>query len=321
MALAEAQLGHCAEAQAHLDQYLAATKNPVAGRVRGAAPLSAEVRAPAAAPARAGSAAPTPTHSAHASRGRLFLVDLEAGVNVPLTSGSPQAAFLGRIELGVALSNRIGLDLVLLAESLVSRAAVNPDGSLRTIFSENLLLGVEERRVVWRRLAVFGTVAAGILVDSYKGFRNAVALHFDAGAAWELGPGEVRVRPLDFGVLVETDGADARRAVSPATRMGSTAAPRRRCRTASASVPTGRLAADLGQPGGCPASTTFCRPGCDANPGSTPSRIDRHASCARRSAEAAVRLVVDAVVRVDLRDGQRPRARQQRPHPGTRRRA
>ena len=60
--------------------------------------------------------------------------------------------------------------------------------------------------MVWRRLAVFGTVAAGILVDSYKGFRNAVALHFDAGAAWQLGPGELRVRPLDFGVLLETDG-------------------------------------------------------------------------------------------------------------------
>jgi hypothetical protein len=191
MALAEAQLGHCAEAQAHLDQYLAATKNP--------SPDAFEVlrRCPA----------PTPTHSAHAPRGRLFLVDIEAGVNVPLTSGSPQAAFLGRIELGVALSNRIGLDLVLLAESLVSRAAVNPDGSLRTIFSENLALGVEERRVVWRRLALFGTVAGGILVDSYKGFRNAVALHFDAGAAWGIGPGEVRVRPLDFGVLVETDGS------------------------------------------------------------------------------------------------------------------
>jgi hypothetical protein len=193
MALAEAQLGHCAEARAHLDQYLAATKNP--------SPDAFEVLRRCPAPT------PTPTHSAHAPRGRLFLVDIEAGVNVPLTSGSPQAAFLGRIELGVALSNRIGLDLVLLAESLVSRAAVNPDGSLRTIFSENLALGVEERRVVWRRLAVFGTVAGGILVDSYKGFRSAVALHFDAGAAWGIGPGEVRVRPLDFGVLVETDGS------------------------------------------------------------------------------------------------------------------
>jgi hypothetical protein len=202
MALAEAQLGHCAEAQAHLDQYLAATKNPSpdAFEVLRRCPRSG---AAAAAPA----ATPTPTHSAHAPRGRLFLVGVEAGVNVPLTSGSPQAAFLGTIELGVALSNRIGLDLVLLAESLVSRAAVNPDGSLRTVFSENLLLGVEERRVVWRRLAVFGTVAGGILVDSYKGFRSAVALHFDAGAAWGIGPGEVRVRPLDFGVLIETDGS------------------------------------------------------------------------------------------------------------------
>ena len=60
--------------------------------------------------------------------------------------------------------------------------------------------------MVWRRLAVFGTVAAGILVGSYKGFRDAVALHFDAGVGWTLGPGEIRLRPVDFGVLVETDG-------------------------------------------------------------------------------------------------------------------
>lgn len=194
MALAEAQLGHCTEALGHLDQYLAATAAPSKDA------FEVVRRCPRQNPA------PTPAPVAHKPRGRLFLVDLELGVNVPLTSGSPQAAFLGTLELGVALSNRIGLDLVLLAESLVSRAALNADGSLRTIFSENLELGVEERRVVWRKLSVFGTVAAGILVDSYKGFRSAVALHFDAGAGWQLGPGELRVRPLDFGVLVETDG-------------------------------------------------------------------------------------------------------------------
>jgi hypothetical protein len=195
MALAEAQLGHCTEALGHLDQYLAATATPSNDA------FEVMRRCP-----RQGGPAPTPAPVAHKPRGRLFLVDVEVGVNVPLTSGSPQAAFLGTVELGVALSNRIGLDLVLLAESLVSRAALNADGSLRTIFSENLELGVEERRVVWRRLSVFGTVAAGILVDSYKGFRSAVALHFDAGAGWRLGPGELRVRPLDFGVLLETDG-------------------------------------------------------------------------------------------------------------------
>lgn len=202
MALAEAQLGHCPEALAHLDQYLAATKTPSndAFEVLRRCP-----RTPASAP-QPGAATPLAPTSPHKPRGRLFLIDLELGVNVPLTSGSPQAAFLGSVELGIALSNRIGLDLVLFAESLVSRAAVNPDGSLATIFSENLLVGVEERRVVWRRLAVFGTVAVGILVDSYKGFRDAVAMHFDAGAAWMIGPGEIRVRPLDFGVLVETDG-------------------------------------------------------------------------------------------------------------------
>ena len=198
MALAEAQLGHCNEALAHLDQYLAATASPSndAFEVLRRCPRGA----PAAAPV------PTSTPKTHKPRGRLFLVDIEAGVHVPLTGGVREAAFLGAVELGVALSNRIGLDLVLLAESLVSRAAINPDGSLATVFSENLELGVEERRVVWRRLSVFGTVAGGILVDSYKGFRSAVALHFDAGAGWQLGPGEIRVRPLDFGVLVETDG-------------------------------------------------------------------------------------------------------------------
>ena len=196
MALAEAQLGHCTEALGHLDQYLAAT----------ATPSNDAFEVLRRCPRQTAANAPTPAPVAHKPRGRLFLVDVEAGVNVPLTSGSPQAAFLGVVELGVALSNRIGLDLVLLAESLVSRAALNADGSLRTVFSENLELGVEERRVVWRRLSVFGTVAAGILVDSYKGFRSAVAMHFDAGAGWQLGPGELRVRPLDFGVLVETDG-------------------------------------------------------------------------------------------------------------------
>ena len=199
MALAEAQLGHCTEALGHLDQYLAATATPSSDAFEVMRRCPRQAKPPAPPP-------PTPAPVAHKPRGRLFLVDVEAGVNVPLTSGSPQAAFLGSVELGIALSNRLGLDLVLLAESLVSRAALNADGSLRTIFSENLELGLEERRVVWRRLSVFGTLAAGILVDSYKGFRSAVAMHFDAGVGWRLGPGELRVRPLDFGVLVETDG-------------------------------------------------------------------------------------------------------------------
>lgn len=191
MALAEAQLGHCTEALAHLDQYLASTKSPSsdAFEVLRRCPRQAP---PTAAPARR-------------SRGRLFLLGAEAGVNVPLTTAAREAAFLATVELGVALSNRIGLDLVLLAESLVSRAAINPDGSLATVFSENLLLGLEERRVVWRRLSVFGTVAGGILVDSYKGFRHGVAIHLDAGVGWTLGPGDLRVRPLGFGIFADTD--------------------------------------------------------------------------------------------------------------------
>jgi hypothetical protein len=199
MALAEAQLGHCNEALAHLDQYLASTKTPSSDAFEVLRRCPRSAHAPA-------EPAPTSAPITHKPRGRLFLVGFEAGVNVPLQSGVRELAFLGRLELGVALSNRIGLDLVLLAESLVSRAPVNPDGSLATVFSENILLGVEERRVVWRRLSVFGTVAVGFLVDSYAGFRDAVALHFDAGVGWQLGPGEIRLRPLDFGVLVETDG-------------------------------------------------------------------------------------------------------------------
>jgi hypothetical protein len=210
MALAEAQHGHCTEALAHLDQYLAATANPSPDAfevMRRCPRQGANPPAPAApvAPAVPRSE-PTSAPVAHKPRGRWFLVGLELGVNVPLTSASRQAAFLGTVELGVALSNRIGLDLVLLAESLVSRAVVTADGRLTTIFSENLLLGVEERRVVWRRLSVFGTVAGGFLVDSYKGVRAAGALHVDAGVGWTLGPGDIRLRPLDFGILIEGDG-------------------------------------------------------------------------------------------------------------------
>src|SRR5438270_13324938 len=98
MALAEAQLGHCAEALGHLDQYLAATANPSSDAFE---VVRRCPRQPAAA------IAPTPAPPTHKPRGRLFLVDVEAGVNVPLVSGAREAAFLGTVELGVALSNRI----------------------------------------------------------------------------------------------------------------------------------------------------------------------------------------------------------------------
>ncbi|HEX9103145.1 MAG TPA: hypothetical protein VF997_13130, partial [Polyangia bacterium] len=79
MALAEAQLGHCPEALAHLDQYLAATKTPSGDA------FEVLRRCPRG-------TAPTSAPAAHKPRGRLFLVDLEAGVNVPLTGGAREAA-------------------------------------------------------------------------------------------------------------------------------------------------------------------------------------------------------------------------------------
>src|SRR5262245_42740213 len=100
MALAEAQLGHCSEALAHLDQYLAATQQP--------SPDAFEVLRGCPRQAAPPAAAPTSAPSTHKPRGRLFLIGVEAGVNVPMTSASRQAAFLGTLELGVALSNRIG---------------------------------------------------------------------------------------------------------------------------------------------------------------------------------------------------------------------
>ena len=56
--------------------------------------------------------------------------------------------------------------------------------------------------MVWRKLAVFGSVAGGISVDSFHGFVKEGALHADAGVAWGIGPGELRLRPLDFAFLV-----------------------------------------------------------------------------------------------------------------------
>jgi hypothetical protein len=198
MALAEAQLGHCTEALAHLDQYLAATKNP--------SPDAFDVmrRCP-----RGQTPAPTPAPPAHKEpRRHLFLADLAIGINVPLTSGAPEVAFLGVAELGVEVWPRGGLALVLLFESLVSRPDIGPGGTPVTVYSANLLLGLEERRVVWRKLSVFGTLAAGILVDTNKGFESGASLHVDAGLGWTLGPGDVRLRPLDFAIFVG-DGSGA----------------------------------------------------------------------------------------------------------------
>lgn len=210
MALAEAQLGHCPEALAHLDQYLKATDKPspdaFAVLRRCPRTAAAPTPAPASAAPRPPAATGVTTAPAKQPRPPRFWADLELGLNVPLTAAAPEAAFLGAVEFGVVVAPRVGLAVVLLGESIVSRAEITPGAGLSTVFSENLVAGVEERRLVWRRLSVFGTVAGGILVDTYKGFRDAVAIHLDAGAGWTLGPGELRLRPLDFGILVETDG-------------------------------------------------------------------------------------------------------------------
>ena len=77
MALAEAQHGHCTEALAHLDQYLTATAKPSADA------FEVMRRCP-----RQGVPAAEPTSApvAHKARGRWFLVDVELGLNVPVTS-------------------------------------------------------------------------------------------------------------------------------------------------------------------------------------------------------------------------------------------
>jgi hypothetical protein len=143
-------------------------------------------------------------------RGHIFLLDIGAGLRVPLTSDTVHVDFLGTVELGVALSNRAGLDLVLIAESTVSRAPVQAGSTDNvTVFSENLLLGLEERRQVWRRLTVFGTIAAGITVDSFHGFVAAAVLHADVGLGLVVGPGEFRLRPANFTFLVASDSFGA----------------------------------------------------------------------------------------------------------------
>jgi hypothetical protein len=194
-----------------LAQAPAAKPAPVAD---GAAPATEDdAEAPAEEQRAVEPPAEAPPHRVErprAKRGHLFLIDLGAGLRVPVISDAVNVDFLGSVTLGVALSNRVGLDLVLIAESTVSRAPVQAGSEDNvTVFSENLLLGLEERRQVWRRLAVFGTIAAGITVDSFHGFVAAAALHADVGLALVVGPGEFRIRPANFSFLVSSDAFGA----------------------------------------------------------------------------------------------------------------
>jgi hypothetical protein len=223
LAVKDAEAGRCRDALAEVDLYLAKTTQPDARALavlqkcprnpqapQPAQPPPAQpAQPPPAQPAQPPPAQPPPEPSPHApaatkkQRTRRFLIDVEAGLNIPMTSDTLHVDFLGTLELGVALSNKIGLDLVLFAESLVSRAQLTPDSAaLSTVYTANLLLGLEERRVVWRKLALFGTAAAGITVDSLQGFVKQGVLHIDVGVGWGLGPGELRLRPLGFSFLV-----------------------------------------------------------------------------------------------------------------------
>jgi hypothetical protein len=248
LAVRDADAGRCADALTEVDLYLAKAAQPDARALavlqkcpRSRQPQPTEPPPPPPSPppppppppqqhqqqhqkqAQTQTPAPPPPEPTPAARKRprLFLIDLEVGLNVPMTSSTAHVDFLGTLELGVALSNKIGLDLVLLAESLVSRAQLfNGSTAFSTVFTENLLLGLEERRVVWRKLAVFGTAAAGITVDSFHGFVQQAALHVDVGVAWGIGPGELRLRPLDFTFLVgDGFGASWRGTVGYALRL------------------------------------------------------------------------------------------------------
>jgi hypothetical protein len=220
MALAEARLGRCAEALAHVDAYLQLTATPSADALavlkqcpRASTPTPPPTPPPPSPPPPQAQAPPPPpppvTAPPKRRRGHIFLLELGLGLNVPLTSATNHLDFLGLVQLGVGLSERAGLDLVLIAESLVSRTERFVGSTEKTtVYTANLLLGLELRRLVWRRLSLFGTVAAGISVDTEEGFIDAAALHLDVGVGWVLGPGELRLRPLDFSFLVN-DGFGA----------------------------------------------------------------------------------------------------------------
>jgi hypothetical protein len=207
LALSDSARGRCAAALQEIDAYLAKEKQPDS---RALTVLSHCPR-PTNANANANALPPPPTPPPVAKRRRRwFLVDLEAGLNIPVTSDTLHVDFLGTLELGVALSNKIGLDLVLFLESLVSRAPLQPgSSSLTTVFTENIELGLEERRVIWRHLSLFGSLAAGISVDSFHGFVDAGLVHLDLGLGWEIGPGEIRLRPLGFSVIADSSSVGA----------------------------------------------------------------------------------------------------------------
>jgi hypothetical protein len=219
LALADAQRKDCPKALEEIDLYLSKEKKPdpkalsVLSQCPRQKPAQAQPPPQAPPPQAPPPQAPppqAPPQQAKKQRAKLFTLGIEAGLNIPVTSDTLHVDFLGTVELGVTVAPRIGLSVVLLLESLVSRAELTAGSTkLSTLFTENFLFGLEERHLVWRHLLVFGTVAGGFAVDSFHGFVSAGIIHADAGLGWEIGPGEIRLRPLGFNFIFDSSSFGA----------------------------------------------------------------------------------------------------------------
>jgi len=214
LARADALRKDCSKALEEIDLYLAREKQPDAKAltVLSQCPRAKKPPPPAQPepPATPKSAPPAEQPEAKKPRTKLFTVGIEAGLSVPVTSDTLHVDFLGSLELGVLVAPKVGLSVVLMFESLVSRAELTPGSTkLSTLFTENFLAGLEERHLVWKRLLLFGTLAGGFAVDSLHGVVGAGIIHADVGVGWEIGPGEIRLRPLDFSFIFDTSSFGA----------------------------------------------------------------------------------------------------------------
>ena len=223
MARAEAELGRCADAVPHVESYLTRVGSPNAAALRvyakcprpkapaevASVPVPVAPPPPPTPPPTIPSPplpAPSPAATSKRERPRRFLISLEAGVDLTLNADPAHQSFIGTLELGLALSNRLGLDVVLLCESIVGRGYFSSTSdTVSTFFTERLLLGLEERREITRRLSLFGTFAAGVSISSRSGFENGGVLHADAGLGIIAGPGEFRIRPVAVEMIIGDD--------------------------------------------------------------------------------------------------------------------